>query len=718
MTPRDARRIGHDLGFGLMEVMLILLLFSGALAAGFVYLKSQTGARQAAAQNDAVRTADQALQGFAASHFRLPCPDTNGDGVEDCAGGAQKGYLPYRTLGLEGYDNRRGPGRLKYLVYRSATTDLASVKDLFSPHAWDGTAYSYTPAQTNGADFCAALGQSIQETSAAGTAHTVDSGGTLHMVAYALASPGTGDADGDGNAFDGRNASANPEMDSPDRTASLGSYDDQVLSRSPQELASFTDCGKILSQTDFQNLQTANPGLKDYLATDGNLNGSLDGMGLAVDVVNEVNSQKLWSTVTASGLTLVSGVKATILGVKLGNSVIAMATASTLLGTATADLSAAIASCAVIVGCFEIPHAAASVAAATVAVAASATAIAAGVVAIASQIVATGLAFSVALQAGVALSSNNVDLTDSINTAYTAWQDAKTRAAAAASAASSAQAVASSANNTQTNAWNDLLNAAHSAVSSFAGISPSISMASNTYDYLLYAAQSAAQNYVQAQQNVSNAQAAVRAASDKLNSLNTALTQTQTLLATDTTKLQTETDPLKIAQLQQEISQLPQQITDLQNQISAASTDLTSKQQALNTAQSTASADWSLYLSARQNAINAYYLQRSYTPSPCGGKNQPACTPVTITYDATGTIATKIDTWFTAYQNWYGLDSVAQQKQSVATQASSTETQAKAAYDSLVAAQTGTTPPSGSAINVWNGAAAILQAADAKGALR
>lgn len=184
----------------------------------------------------ALFAADDALVGFAAAHHRLPCPDTSGDGQENC-GGSAVGRLPVVTLALA----RADLAGMRYGVYRAANSDpqqdadlaASPAKDRFAPliaTGWPVAALVPSPllGQINGIDFCAALRLGGANAANSGRLHIQDnSGAVIKNVAYALALPGTRGANNNGSLFDGGNTSANG-FSSPARPIDV-SYDDTVL---------------------------------------------------------------------------------------------------------------------------------------------------------------------------------------------------------------------------------------------------------------------------------------------------------------------------------------------------------------------------------------------------------------------------------------------------------------------------------------------------------
>jgi prepilin-type N-terminal cleavage/methylation domain-containing protein len=312
-------------GFTLVEISVALLALGIVLLGATVFWQQSASVRVADVQQDIQDQARQSLVGFLYTHHRLPCPATDANGSESCAsagGLRQVGYVPWMTLGLP----RPEAGRLRYGVYREASAtastdrDLASARDRMNPlrvatpnprpangRAPNGSAppiplasegllgatqsgnaasplnaacnpSSSPPCPIGGAasvnliDVCLALNTA----SGVGVAPTGQLGvrmaATRRAVAFVVAAPGLLDADGDGQGFDGANASAsdaNPTFESSSLSVT-NLYDDQVLAVSHAELFSKLHCATGLAAISHTHFNTATGafvlerGLYDY----------------------------------------------------------------------------------------------------------------------------------------------------------------------------------------------------------------------------------------------------------------------------------------------------------------------------------------------------------------------------------------------------------------------------------------------------------------------
>ncbi len=118
-TPRRAAA-----GFTLVEITIVLLVV-GLIVIGLIGpIRTQLEARERNQTLATMSFAVEALYGFAVASGRLPCPDTDGDGLENAAPcAAAEGWLPTATLGAPRGD--AWGNRLRYRV----DTDYTVVDD-------------------------------------------------------------------------------------------------------------------------------------------------------------------------------------------------------------------------------------------------------------------------------------------------------------------------------------------------------------------------------------------------------------------------------------------------------------------------------------------------------------------------------------------------------------------------------------------------------------
>lgn len=246
-------------GFSLVELAIALLVLGlvAMLLARFLGHRSSVELQRV--DTALLVRADQALTGFAVRHARLPCPDLDGDGREDCGGQAQIGRLPFRDLGLP--DLRAG--RLRYGVLRQddpSGVDLGRAGDRFHPLlvASLPPVAVHTPlGNINGLDLCHQLHHAslLPVAGDPGHLHTL-SGGQPRTMAYALAVAGS-DADGDGDAFDGPHAGGDARFLAPG-AGSAHDQDDRVLAVAPGQLWTRLQCGEATSAAGHSHPNVAN----------------------------------------------------------------------------------------------------------------------------------------------------------------------------------------------------------------------------------------------------------------------------------------------------------------------------------------------------------------------------------------------------------------------------------------------------------------------------
>jgi prepilin-type N-terminal cleavage/methylation domain-containing protein len=93
-------------GFSLIELAVVVVIVALVLGALLVPLATQIQIRQVKETRDRLADIKEALLGFAVTQGRLPCPDTDRDGLENACTGAGsvtdviEGFLPWQDLGV------------------------------------------------------------------------------------------------------------------------------------------------------------------------------------------------------------------------------------------------------------------------------------------------------------------------------------------------------------------------------------------------------------------------------------------------------------------------------------------------------------------------------------------------------------------------------------------------------------------------------------------
>lgn len=251
---------GRSRGFGLVQVLLLISVMAGLAAIGYMQWRERTAIETSRQERQALSQADKALIAYATVAGSLPCPDVDRDGLQDCGAGNQSGWLPTVTLALAGVDAGVDVGQLRYMVQRQGGDyDLTLLTDSWRPLEYSDTApQTFFNMRATGAgaypadiltltDLCQRLevGRTTTATVTATMARVNAS--PLRATAYAIAHPGIGDANGDGNLFDGANSGADPNlMEDPGRRPVLATYNDLVLERSYASLQSAFHCNPLI----------------------------------------------------------------------------------------------------------------------------------------------------------------------------------------------------------------------------------------------------------------------------------------------------------------------------------------------------------------------------------------------------------------------------------------------------------------------------------------
>ena len=224
-------------GYSMIELVIVLVigatLFLGI--AEILPIAWRVGSGEASSESARLQGARDAVVGFALEQHRLPCPDTDNNGTENCSGVERFGGVPARTLGIEPIPDAR------YGVYRRARAnavddaDLAAFRPRSAPIPLDGnllTGASYN----NGLDFCRGLVNAMRGIPAL----TVGGQASGVPVAFALSRPGS-----DG-LFAGGNVGT--QFPLPGR-ATAAPDDDVTVAMGLSELASGLGCNRRLAQT-------------------------------------------------------------------------------------------------------------------------------------------------------------------------------------------------------------------------------------------------------------------------------------------------------------------------------------------------------------------------------------------------------------------------------------------------------------------------------------
>lgn len=447
-------RAWRQRGIGLLEVALLTALVGIAFVTGVAAFKSHQQSSTATAQMTALTQADRYLAGFVAAHNRLPCPDSTHGGYEDCSGAVQKGWLPYRTLGLEGSMAAAGVGLIAYEVQRSGVDLAAAItsNNSFEPVSFDSHGNLATNSLSNAdttADFCQnlRLANIPPVTASQPRVGTIGLGG--YAVAYALAYPGRSIADSAGSIFDGLNAggmgtvasNGPPAMELPQAGSVIGSYNDRVIARTYSGLGSALGCDRLIA--------------------------SINSISLAYDVIDEVRQLKTTNTESAAILVTIGGIKAIVGGIAIRSGVILLGTAIVYEAEAGVQLGIDIAACFILVGCALIPVMAFAVVASALAIVANGVAIGLNVAAVVATVTSMTLAGIAASQAGAPAGTSTVnlfDFTTSTASANSSLQAANQAVTDANTALVLAKNNADAAQTTSDTKETDLKSAAHGLV--------------------------------------------------------------------------------------------------------------------------------------------------------------------------------------------------------------------------------------------------------------
>jgi type II secretory pathway pseudopilin PulG len=219
-------------GFQLLELAIVLSVL-GVITLMTTWAFSGIDQKNTKAQSEAeTEVAREAIRAFLLANKRLPCPDTNGDGYENCSvGGPESGYLPYLSLGLAENVSKR----MRYSVYRnSGINDITWLEERTgdAEGAPDYLGYGDTLAALAGIKAVPIDTTHIHVAGVDAAGNSICNAGT--HPAFALIVPNE-DKEANGTLFDGLNASGGNCIASP-RQPGAWNYDDFVLEESSTAL--------------------------------------------------------------------------------------------------------------------------------------------------------------------------------------------------------------------------------------------------------------------------------------------------------------------------------------------------------------------------------------------------------------------------------------------------------------------------------------------------
>lgn len=266
-TPLKAGRRAAQGGYSLTFYTLLLGTLA-AISAALIYKTTDFFTKSQSLDSAALlAVADNQLRQFVVANGRLPCPDLNGDGLADgeadgSCNGAQKGYLPYLTLGMVDKRYVYGEVPMLYGVHNNDSSKFVTRDQVFEPTFKDKEDQPVKiTAARNTFDFCHALKLVAEKApiTANSTGLGVRGNAQQMLAVYALALAGAANRDaqpaGAGwpgvaggstiNAqYDGDNALSPNWFEWPSRPVSA-TYDDRTFFRSVEDLRQHFRCASM-----------------------------------------------------------------------------------------------------------------------------------------------------------------------------------------------------------------------------------------------------------------------------------------------------------------------------------------------------------------------------------------------------------------------------------------------------------------------------------------
>ena len=202
-NPLSLNKKIHESGFTLIELAVVIVIVGIIISVMATVLPSLIQSAKIKKAQAILEKLDYSLEGYIVANGRCPCPDTDGDGIENRITGASPptddtcssyvGDIPFVTLGLSSGNDVWG-NRLKYGVY-----------DDF--------------IRTTKPGLCSSLSSFITATFDNSKLYSTDQSGNDTHQAYIIVSGGPKDLDNDGadEFFDGLNEGTDVQFDNPIR---------------------------------------------------------------------------------------------------------------------------------------------------------------------------------------------------------------------------------------------------------------------------------------------------------------------------------------------------------------------------------------------------------------------------------------------------------------------------------------------------------------------
>lgn len=728
------------MGFSLLEVAIGIALLGAAIAAGYALLRIDASDQRESNRSKLLYAADHAIISFIAQNGRLPCPDIDGSGNENCSVGNQKGWLPIKTLGLDASAPTRGLLRLRYVAYRSSTSDLAVIRisPLFYPSHWDnysvppsGNFFDYMtqpltaiqasiqsliesviPIQTADQltkqnpplgvlDFCQGLTLANTASSSTSYAFMRNEYGTAVNIAYGLAEGGA-DLDGDGNAFDGTlNFDPNtPGLESSTRVKST-SYDDLVLTRTFSAMSKAFSCPQSTR--------------------------SMDAIAQSLEVVNETQALRDSNYQSSVVLTAIESVKSAV-------AIYGIKTAATSFRAATEALAAGVAEdvvniidCAdpitAVLGCPMLAISALGTGLAAAAQIASGVSIVLQVSALGLNVASAAEAGKAAAKAGsAAADSSGSSLDDTKTLLLNAYKDAMTKAANDLGTASSDAATAAASLKT----YNDqLASLKNIALPDVVYVSAALQ---NYIDYKL-----ALKTWYDTSGQATNMRTQATAAASSAIMSSTAAAAAEAINPATAANIVAVTNGISAAATvadtaaKSALASDPSNKDNISNSTSASAAAVAAQIDAYN-----AASDAAGYVASKQATANSQSLKsidlanQASTLEASVAADLTAKNKLSATYTAARKmidsqdnlqVGTEFDSMITAYDDNNSKQLTATQSKTISDSSAQSVINSKAAYDSISSALP-FVPGTAAAVTLTTGAYDILRAAAYKGTIK